>query len=291
MAIDEMSDETDLQYQASVADLIGRTLTIWYRTLKGVTLLFGIGLLALSFVIIALLALLFLNPELAFFMSFDAFGFVLRIPAVPSIILFNVLTLFLSTIIWSIIEGPTTHYIIDHYEQKEHTIDTAIVNARPRIFTLLKARLIILLIEMMVIIPVIFLLIWGFSTGDISVVLTAEMLSLMIVMIVGYIHVRFLPIAPIILKENITIRKALQRSFDLSSGLFIHVMVGFLGLLFFEFMIFFFLANIFVFLAPFGYVGALMPFYVSFLLMGSLRPIFNVVVYKDLRSRIRIRKT
>ena len=221
-----------------------------------------------------------------FFTSFDGFGFVLRIPADTSLIIFNLLALLLATIIWSIIEAPTTEFALEMYEQDIPTVQSSIDESRGRSVELTKARLIIILVEFVIIIPILSLLMLSINLGDVNLGLTAEMMSYMLVFIIGYIHIRFLPIAPIILRENLSARDALQRCFNLSSGQFMHMFGGFFVLFFFEFMLFFFLVNVF---SVFGYglIALLFPFYFSYLLFGSLRPLFSAVLYKDLLSRIR----
>jgi hypothetical protein len=287
MAIEDASESkiNEIQYRAGVMDLLGRTLTLYYHGLTRFIVLFGIGLMAISFVLSALLTYLFLNPELMFFISFDGFGFVLRIPAVTDLIIFNVLAIIFSTIIWSIIEAPTTEFALEMYEQHIPTVQSSIDKSRSRIGALLKVRLIILFIELAITIPILSILVLGINLGDVNLLITAEMMSFVIVFVIGYIHVRFLPIAPIVLREDFSARDALQRSFNLSAGQFLHMTGGFFALLFFEFMLFFFFVNVF---SIFGYgtIAILFPFYFSYLFVGSLRPLFSVVLYKDLLSRM-----
>ena len=274
----------EIQYRAGVIELLGRTLTLYYHGITRFIVLFGIGLMAISFVISSFILYLFLNPELMFFTSFDAFGFVLRIPADAFLIIFNLIALLLATIIWSIIEAPTTEFALEMYEQEIPTVESSIDKSRGRIVALTKARLIIILVQFVIIIPILSLLILSINLEDFSLRLTAEMMSYMLVFVIGYIHVRFLPVAPIILRENLSARDALQRCFSLSSGQFMHMTGGFFVLFFFEFMLFFFLVNVFSFFG-YGLIAILFPFYFSYLLFGPLRPIFSAVLYKDLLSR------
>ncbi len=288
MAMEEATQSTDdgMLYRSGAIELLGRSLTVWYRGLSRFIILFGLGMMSLSFVISALLSYIFLNPELIYFTSFDGFGFVLRIPAYSDLIIFNVIVLLFSTVIMGIIEAPTTKFTLDLYEQNTPEVDKAIVESKPKIGAFIRFRLIVILIELAFILPILFILLFGYSIGDLNLIITGETMSLMLVFIVGYIHVRFIPAAPIILRENLSIRDAIQRCFDLTSGQFMHIAIGFLGLVFFEFMIFFFIVNIFSIFGT-SYIAILLPFNVSLLLFAVLRPIFSVVVYRDLLSRVK----
>jgi hypothetical protein len=172
------------------------------------------------------------------------------------------------------------------YEQDVPTVNQSIIDSRSRIGSLLKVRFVILFVELVITLPILALLLFGISVGDINLLLTAEMMSLMLVFVIGYIHVRFLPIAPVVLRENLSTRDAIQRCFDLSSGQFLHVTIAFMVLLFFEFMVFFFLVNV---LSIFGYgaIAIMFPVFFSYLLFGPLGPLFSVVLYMDLRSRMK----
>ena len=285
-------------------DLLFKTLSLWIKNPLKYTIMFGLMMMAIQFVILAALAALFniiglflysyvaMDPlmfGLNFFLySGSSFSFsAMWIPFI-SLALLSVLV---TAILRGVVVGPTTMFVLDNYETQTSDMDQSFKAAGPRINEMVKAEFYVMGIQMMIIGPALLLLQFAYSLyfynpGASFFTLLSEFMLIGAISIIFYIYLRLLPIAAIIMKEDVSARAAIQRSFDLTGGQMLYSSIGFISLIMIEFVFIWILIIVLSLVSAFGIIGYFMAnYFLITIIVSPLRVIFSAVLYRNLSER------
>ncbi|MGY5854474.1 MAG: hypothetical protein RTU92_12975 [Candidatus Thorarchaeota archaeon] len=296
--------ENEQASQLGSFDLLFKTLSLWIKNPLKYAIMFGLTMMALQFVILAALAAMFniiglflysyvaMDPlmfGLNFFLySGSSFSFSEMWIPFMSIALASVLV---TAILRGVVVGPTTMFVLDNYETQTSDMDQSLKAAGPRINEMVKTEFYVVGIQLMIIGPVLVLLQFAYSLylidpGASFFTLMSEFMLMGAIGIIFYIYLRLLPIAAIIMKEDVSAREAIQRSFDLTSGHMLYSSIGFISLIMIEFVFIWILAIVLGLLGAFGAIGYFMAnFFLITFIVSPLRVIFSAVLYRNLCER------
>ncbi|MGY5876351.1 MAG: hypothetical protein RTU30_11450 [Candidatus Thorarchaeota archaeon] len=285
-------------------ELLFKTISLWIKNPLKYAIMFGLLMMAIQFVLLGALAALFNYYGLVFFsyvgmdplmfglnlFSMTGSGFSFSLMWIPFVSL-SLLIVVVTAILRGVVVGPTTEFVLENYEVQSSDMEQSLKAAGPRISEMIKAEFYVMGIQMMIIGPVLLFLQFSYSLfrydpGAAFITLLAEFMFMGVLVIVFYIYLRLLPIPGIIMREDVTAREAIQRSFDLTRGQLTFSTIGFISMIMIEFVLVWIFTIALSLLGVFGAIGYFMGnyFLIAFIL-SPLRVIFSAVLYRNLSER------
>lgn len=298
----EPSDSYAESYSVSATGLVSTTFNLWARKLGQYIIIVGIPGIALTVLSFLLLMILFnsigvitTNPITYFF---DLFTYT-TLPEL-SFITMSLVFAIVAFIIYAVVTGAAIKFALDDYAGRRSEIGLCFSHASSKTWKIIVVQILLAIIVSAAITPS--LILTGiamesidisdpfnpiFPPGSMELILAAFVMLAIGGIVALYISARFAPALAVVVDTEMSAIDSLKNAWGLTSGNVLHVLAGqiLLGvsIIVINAMAGFGLGSV-IPLNPYSIVIGAM---ISTLLFNSLNLIFPVVLYRDLRSRVR----
>jgi hypothetical protein len=299
LGLDPSTQDTQ-NYSVSATGLISRTLTLWSRKLIQYIIIIGIFGAACAGVSYLLLVILFSSigvigaDPISSFFSFFAYTTFPDFPFIVAILLFSVVAF----VINALVIGATIKFALDDYSSFVADVGMSFSHAFGKIKNIIIVQSLLSLLISVATVPSMIMLSRVmevidisdpfnpiFPSGSIETMMTAFGLLLVGGIFVLYFMIRFAPTLAIVTDTELSAIDSLKKSWELTSGNFMHVFAGqiFIGIL--VIIIGAVVSSVMLTVFMFNPVSIVAETIVIALLFGSLNYIYAAVLYRDLSSR------
>ena len=296
----EPSQPPTQDFTVSATGLVSRTLSLWTRKIIQYIIIVGVVGAGLAVV--------------SYFMLLTLFGTIGTLGTDPVTYLFNLftfttfpdLTLILVSftfavvafVVNAIVGGAAIKFALDDYGERRGEIGTSFSHSFGKTLHIIIVLLVISFLVSIVTTPALFLSSIALEGIDISDPFNPIfppgaielMMAAFVLLIVGwiftvYISARFAPTLAIVIDTDLLAIDSLKKSWELTSGNVLHVLVGQILLIIALLVLQLIVSMALTFVLLFNPILIVLEVIIAALLFGSVNYIFAAVLYRDLLSR------
>ncbi|MBD3406396.1 MAG: hypothetical protein GF411_09820 [Candidatus Lokiarchaeota archaeon] len=288
-------------YKVGAIESVSRTFNLFFRKFGTYAL---VGLASAIYALIVVMTLLAILPPLDFetlSAIINAQGDLVAIftllweyqaSTLATFLLILAILALIGTIYYTIIGGAATQIALDNYGAPNRgDFPSSISKAIGRAPALILYQLFIVILTVVLLLPGSIAIAplfeldpYNIDMAALEAAMTGALLLLVGTVILFYITIRLIPTIAVIMAEDVSIVEALKRSFNLTSGNFLHLL-GARIVLAITIVVFSLVIEFALFFIPTGIVYAITALMLSAILLTSFDYIFTAVIYKDLKAR------